>query len=295
MSTEIETADQLIDLLAGDDDEVPSILIRRGKGQVSRHESALEEQRQLLKLNQVEEWMTSDGSVASDPVEFVSLGETLFTSLARSKHSELSVTLVQKLTKLNLVWLKVTKSCRLVESQISPRHVVGLLSCLLKSSPTGPVLQVCARVLVAMLQSGPRLFSAPEILGAFNQFVVRWATGSFRGNGQAFLQMFPVDFLAQLTWVPSMRPFTMGKVLESVTRIVKRKKTVPNLNLAEFAKTVTEMDKPKISEELLIKLAGAMARQGEEFCPEFSSWLESVAQRDTSSKAASLANQVLHL
>ena len=291
--TEIQSAEELFALLAGDDSEVPLELIRQGKGSVSRHAVALEEQAQLASLNKTEEFMLSEGAVASNIPEFVSLGETLYLALCESRSTGLSVSVTQKMTKLNLIWLKVTKSGRLVEEHVSESHVIGLLSALEKAwlNPT-PVLSTCGRVIVSLLQSSPsRLFVSPEIIEWFNSFIRKWAK-NYRGNGQSFLHQFPIEFLAQVTWVPSVRPFTFGKIIESTTRLMKKTRCVPKMNLYKFSKCLDKMPNSKSSEEVLVKFAGTIVRMKIELTPKFASWLEKIAEKNAG-KASQLAKLVL--
>lgn len=288
---EIESVEQLFDMLADDDSEVPSVLIRGGKPKVSKHELALEEQAELLTMNKVEEWMLSEGAVSSDPGAFVELGESLYFPLVNGFNNGLSVSIMQKLTKLNLVWLKVTKSARLVEKYVSEEHVIGLLSSLDRSWGRSSVyLDTCVRVIVAFLQSSAnRLFVSELIIEWFNAYIQKWSRNKSRGNPQAFLHAFPLDFLTQLTWVPSGRPFTMNKIIESMTRLLKKKKNVV-CNLNDFSKLATVK-----TQHTLVKFVGALIRTKPEtqLPKKFTKWLQCIATENNNT--AKIAKQILEM
>ena len=288
MSIEISSADQLIDLLAGDDEEVPTSLIRGGIPKVSRHEDALEEQAKLAELNKIEGWIKTENAIVADPIEFISLGDTLCAVLLNARTTEMSTSVVQKFTKLALLWLKVTKSCRLVDPHLTTEHVTSLLSKLTKSKSPHIALQgVCGRFLLAMVQCSPtRLFVDTEVISAFNAFVRAWAKGTYRGNGFEFLSLFPVPFLAQLEWPASPRHFTCSKISELIVRIQKNR-LVAKVDLNDFvavARSSAGDKHAKDMEETVIKLGGALSRSKVVLTPEFNQWLHEVATRDGSGK-----------
>lgn len=290
MSLEIESAEQLFDILAGEDDEVPSTLIR-GSQKLSPHEEALQEQAQMVRLNKVEEWMKTDKAVEADPAQFLSLGETLYTTLLKSRSSELSTSVVQKITKLALLWLKVTKSCKLIEVHVTPELVSSLLKKLMRAkSPHATIVEVCGRFLLGMVQSSPnRIFVDKTVIDGFNDFVRSWAKGAYRGNGFGILALFPVEFLSQLDWVPSSRHFTLKKITELVGRVLKRKLRV-HVNLDAYVSAVSVEDQhARDMEETLIKLGGSLLRwkSVEQLTPGFLQWLSSVASRDLKAQGVS--------
>jgi hypothetical protein len=294
MADVIESADQLFDLLAGDDEEVPSTLLR-GNKKSSRHDEALVEQAHMAKLNKVEKWMKSDKAVESDPQEFLSLGETLIEGLLRSKITGLSTSIVQKLVKLSLLWLKVTKSCKLIEQTLSSDSVNGLIDQLIRSkSPAAPIQDVATRMLLGMVQCSPsRLFHDRHVIAAFNKFIVSWCKGKFKGNGFTLLNMFPIEFLEQLTWPPSRKPFIGTKVHDLIVRLLKKSKR-PIVNQTDFVNTVTwcQSKHKKELEEGLVKLAGALVRSRTrmQISPELLTWIQQVSQRDTKQEGVSVKN-----
>jgi hypothetical protein len=301
MSDEAQSAEELFELLAGDDDEVPASLLRGSKS-LTRHEEAMIEQARLGQLNKVEKWMSQDGALESDPIEFISLGETIYDALLKSKKSELTLSLTQKLTKLANLWLKVSKSCKLLESHLRPSHISRLLERLIKS-PSAPVsIQgICGRLLVAMVQSSPRrLFSDNEVVEAFNNFVLAWCKGKFKGNGLTVLNLFPIEFLAQLSWPFSSKPFVAGKLNDVIVRLIK-KGIKPHLDQANYLSCLRTVDagQKKDLEEHFIKLMGAFARSKTvSVSADVHEWLKQVAARDIkqpgiSAKNVRLASEVL--
>ena len=300
MSDVIESAEQLMDLLAGDDEEVPSTLIRQSN-KASKHEEALIEQAKLAQLNKVEEWMKAENSVVSDRPAFISLGETLFTSIVKSKSLEVTPSVVQKLTKLALLWVKVSKSCKLLEPELKPEHITVLVSALIRSkSPHAAIQEVCGRMLAALVQCSPeRLFVDSDIISAFNRFVQSWCKGTFKGNGFAFLNLFPVEFLAQLQWVPSNKPFIMDKVIGLIGRVCKKKLT-PHVSQEAFVDCVVKHTGAhgKELEECVIKLAGVLVRSKLNITPLLFQWIKLTAEKDVkaekvSGKNVRLATQIL--
>lgn len=291
MSEVIQSADQLFDLLAGDEEEVPSTLLRGKKS--SRHEQTLMDQGKLDQLNKVEKWINSADAVSSDPLEFVSLGETIFESLLRSKVMDLSLSIVQKLSKLAQLWLKASKSCKLIEPQLQGVFVSNLVVKMIRAkSPNASIQGVCTRMLAAMVQCSPkRLQMDPDVIQAFNQFVVSWSKGTYKGNGYAFLNTFPLEFLALLTWKPSVKPFILGKIQELVIRLLKKGK-IPRVNQDEFVTMVhTTRGKNKELEETLIKFGGALSRsQNMVLASSFQDWLRKIAIRDTKQAGVSTKN-----
>ena len=292
MSEVIESADQLFDLLAGDDEEVPATLLRGKKS--SRHEQTLIDQGRLDQLNKVEKWMNSADAVSSDPIEFVSLGETIFESLLKSKVTDLSLSIVQKLSKLAQVWLKASKSCKLIEPQLTGVFISNLIQKLIRAkSPTAPIQDICGRMLVAMVHCSPtRLQTHPDVIKAFNQFVISWSKGTYKGNGYAFLNSFPLDFLSRLTWKPSGKPFILGKIHDLVLRLLKKGMT-PIVNQDEFiAMILTNQGQHKKElEEALIKFGGAVSRSRNlTLSTGFQDWLRGVAARDTKLAGVSTKN-----
>ena len=292
MSEVIESADQLMDLLAGDDEEVPSTLIRKGSNS-SKHEEAVIDQAKLSQLNKVEEWMKSENAAVSDKAEFISLGETLFTSLAKSKSLEVSASVTQKLTKLALLWVKVSKSCKLVESDLKAEHISSLVGVLVRSkSPNVAVQEVCGRMLLAMVQCSPsRLFVDKEVVSAFNKLVQSWCKGTFKGNAFTLLNLFPIEFLAQLKWVPSSKPFIVEKVLSLVARIAKRNLR-PLVDVDEFVDSVASHKgtHAKELEEQCIKLGGVLSRSKLELPTKYREWLSGLASRDLKAEKVSAKN-----
>jgi hypothetical protein len=293
MSDIIQSAEELFDLLAGDEQEVPSTLLRGSKS-VSRHEKAMIEQQKLEQLNRVEKWMNKDGAVESDPPGFISLGETLCIALLNSKRHDLTLSLVQKLTKLVNLWLKVSKSCKLVEPNLEPSHIIRLLDRIKKShSPQVSAQETCGRVLLAMVQSSPcRLFRDREVIEAFNKFVAAWCRGTFRGNGLAVLKIFPLEFLVQLDWPFSPKPFVAGKVNELIVRLLK-KGLEPRFDQNAYVKSLGSIpsEQKKELEELFIKLMGAVGRSKTVVISEkVLEWIKEVSARDQKKPGVSVKN-----
>ena len=282
MSVAVGTAVELFDLLAGDDDEVPSTLIR-STPKDSRHQKALADQAELERLNRVEKWLKTDGCIQADRDGFLSLGETIYNTLLKSQSSDLSPSITQKLAKLANVWLKVSKSCRLIEDIIRPDLVCALLGKLTRTkSPSSLVQESTGRMVLGMIQCSPnRLMIDDTIVESFNHFIRSWAKGSYRGNGLLFLNLFPVEFLSKLTWVPSDRVFTLKQISEIVIRICKKKLT-PILNMDSFVRIPLRNHKDSRDlEEELIKLGTVIARlQGSLLTSEYKEWVREIASRD---------------
>lgn len=289
MSEEIKSAEDLFNLLAGDECEVPSILIRGGKSK-SAHQNAMIEQKKLASLAKVEAWMKSDNALGSDPTEFVSLGETLFNSICSSEKSGLSESISEKLRKLSRVWLDVSKSCKLLEPYIEASMVAGLMKAILRSKSLSVKHQeICARMMLAMVQCSPdRLFRDPRVIKAFNSFVSAWCGGKYRGNGSVLLSVFPVEFLSQLEWVGSSRSFVFRQELDLITRILKKRLPV-QVDEASFL----SFNGPKEVDEVLLKFCGALVRSKKQLSDQFRSWLKGVSELDPKKPGVSGKNILL--
>ena len=293
MSEVIQSADELFALLAGDDQQVPESLLR-GKKSVTRKEQALVEQAKLERLNGVETWMKQDDALESDPAEFVSLGETIVGTLLKIKKYDLNLSLVQKLTKIGNLWLKVSKSCKLLESHLQPSHISTLVDQLLKSqSPSAGAQDICGRFLLAMIQCSPsRLFVDTQVIEAFNKLVRAWCKGSYRSNGFTLLNLLPIEFLAQLSWPFSEKTFTMSKTHDLIVRLLKKRLT-PRLDQDLYVESLRQFkgQNKKELEELFIKLVGAIARS--KSVPVTNcvrEWVSEVSSRDTKQAGVSLKN-----
>jgi len=294
MSSVIESAEDLFDILAGDDHEVPDTLIRSGKRK-SRHEEALIEQEKLEQLNKVERWMKKEESLQADPAGFFSIGEMLIDTILKGEIQDYSVAMVQKLTKLVNVFMNASKACKLLEAQIQADHVAHLLHELKRrKSLSAAIQEECGRYLRAYIQASPsRLFVDPEVIKSFNEFIASWCKGSFRGNGFAILTNFPIEFLAQLTWPLSTKAFVAEKVNALVVRIMKSKLT-PKIDQSAYVSTIRSLEDSKHKKEvesIFLKLVLAMIRSKSMIISdEVKIWAQEVSERDTSKPGVSLAN-----
>jgi hypothetical protein len=293
MSTVINSAEELFDILAGDDDEVPGTLIRAGKRE-SRQEATLIEQMKLDKLNRVEKWMATDGALESDPAEFFSLGEAIVRTLITSKAEGLGFSLVQKLVKLGNLWLRTSKSCRLVEDNIRSDHIKNLIYALKMSKGLLPVVEnIVSRFLLALVQCSPtRLFVDANVIESFNGLLTAWSKGRLRFNGHTILGILPPDFLAQLSWPLSSKPFIASKINELVVRVLKKKlqpKIDQDLYIDEIRKSSTQNKKER--EEQLIKLLASIHRSKTlPVSGNAQEWLMEVSHRDIKQNGVSVKN-----
>jgi hypothetical protein len=290
MSVTVGTADELFDLLAGDEEEVPRTLIRSASKE-SKHQKALADQAELERLNRVEKWMKTADCIKADPGGFLSVGETIFLTLLKAHSSEFSISVTQKLAKLAGLWLKVSKSCKLLEHDIRPELVCTLLGKLMRTkSPSALVQETCGRILLGMIQCSPnRLMIDEGIRESFNRFIRLWAKGSYRGNGSLFLNLFPTEFISRLAWVPSSRVFTLKQICDIVIRVSKRK-LVPILDIDAFVCMALKSGKEQRAfEEELVKFGMAIARSNKStLTPKYLDWVQEVADRDVQKPGVSV-------
>ncbi len=295
MSIEITSAEELFNLLAGDDEEVPSILIKGSK--TSRHEETLQEQAEIAKLNKVEAWMESENSVTTDPEGFRSFGITLVTTVLEFHENSLRVGLVQKLTKLIVLWLKVTKSCRLVEASITGGEIVALLDlCFVKLSKhhVKASFEACMRFVSSMINCRPDEFlTYPLIIECCNKHVCRWSKVKRITD---ILSALPIALSARLHYASTNKEGVDVHVLAFVEKLFKKKQN-PDVDFPSFAAAC----KSKESEIQLLKTLAAGLRTGKGMPLTISAskaWVQSVAERDpkqpgVSGKPILLAKQLL--
>jgi len=295
MSVEVNSAEDLFNLLAGDDEEVPSTLIRNPNNKRKSHRDAEVDSKHMQRLNKVEDWMKQDDAITSDPREYFSFGMSLYETLLTSTADDLSIPIVQKVTKLMLLWLKLSKSCRLLEPQIQVEDILESFRqlCSTKKLP-GPILDVGVRVLTALISCSPdRLMKSPTLVSEFNHFIARWAKGSLKVNPDKVLSPLPSEFLSCLTFVPSQRHFVNTHIVEFLIKILKKSNTI-QVDLDSFI----ESSSTNQTETDVLRLCAAYLRSVQSLPSPAVIWLNTIVSRDpkqsgVSTKNIQLANQIL--
>jgi hypothetical protein len=291
MSVEISSAEDLFNLLAGDDIEVPEELIR-GSSKRSAQDRALDDQAQIARLNKVEEWMEKEDSITSDPSGFVSVGESLVQSLFDAPVNAVGLSVIQKLTKLCLVWLKVTKSCRLLESSITIEVVLHLVELFFAHSTrltSKPALEACTRVISTMITVAG-FESNPSLLQLCNKYIQSWKKLK---RVSETLSVLPAALLGHCTFHTSGKEFVDIQILDFVEKLLKKKHS-PVIDFPSFIATCSSKDGEV---RILKSIACALRSVKYPICTECKSWVTGVSDRDTtkpgvSVKTVTLANQI---
>jgi hypothetical protein len=286
MSVELNSAEDLLNLLAGDDEEVPETLIRRGKKKARNEHDAASETMQMRRLNQVEEWMKRDEVISLDPRGYFDFGMTLFEQLLNAETNALPVPIVQKLTKLVLLWIKLSKSCRLLEPVIKVEDIVNCVNHLYNPRKLpNATFDSLLNVVSALISCSPdRLMVSPVLIGEFNLLNVRWAKGTLKLNADKILSQLPVDFVASLTFPPSRRHFLNTQIISFLMKMLKKSNRI-EIDLNLFVESISSNQ----TETEVIRLAGAYLRSKKTSLP-IENWVRSVADRDPKTPGTSLKN-----
>ena len=290
MSVEVNSAEDLFNLLAGDDEEVPSSLIRSNSNKKSRVRDTDMDSKQMLRLNKVEEWMKRDDAINSDPREYFEFGMSLYKALLEANSDQSSVPIIQKVTKLMLLWIKLSKSCRVLEPVIQPADIIECFQSLCGSKKLpAPILDVCVKVVSSLLScSTARLQISPELISEFNSFTKRWAKGTLKVNPEKILSSLPIEFLASLNFPPSHRHFINTRIVEFVIKTLKKSRKL-SIDLMSFVNVVSSNQ----METDVLRLGAAYIRSGQPVPPEFALWIKSIGSRDPKAPNTSLKN--IHL
>lgn len=293
MSVEITSAEELFNLLAGDDEDVPSELIRGNK--VSRHEETLQEQAEMARLNKVEAWIESDKAISSDLEGFYALGLSLVEAVLEASENSLSGNIVQKFTKLMVLWLKVTKSCRLVESSVSATEIVRILELCFSRLGKNHIkasFDACMRFVSCMINVNPSKYVSDSlIVETCNKHIAKW---SKVGRMFDIMSALPVALCSNLTYSSTKKEGVDMHILEFVEKLFKKKQTV-KVDFPSFISTF----KTKDGEINLLKVIASGVRSVKyPVSGETRDWIDQIAARDpkvpgVSTKPILLAKQLL--
>lgn len=287
MSVEISSPEDLFNLLAGDDEEVPTSLIRSSsKNKRGRQDSDMDAKK-MLRLNKVEEWMKRDDAINSNLRDYFEFGMSLYRSLLDSSADQSSIPIIQKVTKLMLLWIKLSKSCRTLEPVIQVEDVINCFQSLCNSKKLSPpIFDVCIKVLASIISCSPsRLQLSEQVLSEFNSFNARWAKGALKVNPEKLLSSLPIDFLASLNFPPSHRHFINAHIVEFIIKLLK-KSTKLSIDIMSFVNCVSSNQ----METDVLRLGAAFIRSGRIAPPEFTLWLNTIIARDPKAPKTSLKN-----